>query len=297
MKKANVKRGFHKKISITLASVAIFSMLLTGTFAWFSGTIQAENVFTGIKTSTLPPVALHDDFENPNKDIYVENFGDTPVYVRVKLSEVWDLTTNKKPNPMPITTKWHIHSPGLVVKNGRIQLDYQATTDNDIFHDNFIWSWGKGRQKDYIKADGSSPDNVYQDKQADIDAMKLSDPSRVGRTPLGDIICVDEYISPGFNTAAYVGWIYDVDGWAYWSRPLKKDEVTSLLLDGVETKDMDDYDFYYVIDVKMEAVNIADLQNMWIEGKPSVDNQSAQTEKATTQGIAALNIIKAIPIS
>ena len=306
----NTKKFFGKKASVIAASITVFALLLTGTFAWFSGRISAENVFWGTKTETPPAdVVLHDDFENPNKDVYVENISEEKtVYVRVKLNEVADFTTSTRPgSPMPEDTVWHAHIPGRAPEG---HLDHREAADTDEFHDKFVWTWGAGEKKDYIKADGTEADGVYDDTAAAIAAMKGTTPSRVGETPMGDIVCADWYVGDGFvslyselfttiaSRADYIGWIYDADGWAYWSQPLKPGEVTSLLLSKVDTtaavKSIEEW--YYIIDVIMESVDAADLKAMWIDGGASVDPENTkESERAGTFGRQALTLIKDLP--
>ena len=304
MKTASTKkRSFHKKASALAAAISIFALMITGTYAWFSGAINAENIFTGQKlTPEDPPVVLHDDFENPLKDVYVENTGEKTVFVRVRFNEIWDLTTDKKPASIP-KEEWYTHIPGTVDSH----LEHTAIAPDDIYHDHFVWTWGDGLSKDYIKGDGSQTDGVYQSTKAEIDAMNQSDPSQVGTTPIGDIVCADWYVSANFideyneyadrnltDRSEYIGWIYDADGWAYWSQPLKGGEVTGLLLHEVTTVDMDDYDYYYIIDVNLESVDLADLNAMWIGGGPSVDpDKYAQSTRADKLGRQALEFIRA----
>ena len=303
METTNLNRGFHKKVSATVAVIVIFALLIGGTFAWFSGQINAENTFWGTKTPPPSTVILHDDFEAPSKDVYVENIGTDSVYVRVKLNEFWDLTTSAAPSPMPNTTPWYTHIPGI---QGNGSLSHTAIAASDVFHDNFIWTWGDANQvKQYIKAD-STTGSVSQKTQAEIDAMITADPSRVTTTPIGNVICADWYLGGDFVTSYnthsgkapisarsdYRGWIYDADGWVYWSQPLASGTATSLLLTNVETVGMEDFDFYYVIDVIMEAVDKADLEAMWIGGGVSVDpDNKATTDQAGALGIEVLKII------
>lgn len=85
----------RKKAAGGISLVAVIALLLMGTFAWYDFTQAAENVFTG---PFVREVLLHDDFDGEaaaewdeyqtiNKDVYVENTGNTDVYVRVKLTE------------------------------------------------------------------------------------------------------------------------------------------------------------------------------------------------------------------
>ena len=313
MKTTTQQRGFHKKVSAVVAAIVVFALLIGGTFAWYSGIINAENVFTGTKTPPPPTVILHDDFKAPSKDIYAENIGEGTVYVRVKLNEFLALGVNERPEEIA-DTEWVTHIPGETGGN----LDFTKHKAPDAFHDNFEWSWGAGKQKDYIKADGTltgSVRDMYQDYTPEEIAQLFldADPDIIGTTTLGDIVNIDWYVMDGFiasynsyhnligadaltDRSDFYGWIYDADGWVYWSQPLHKGDVTSLLLDKVivDVAALKDTDFCYIIDVIMEAVDLADLQAMWIDGGDSVDltNLEPHGGVASDDGIKALEFIK-----
>lgn len=75
----------RKKVVVAITIVVAMMIVLIGTFAWNSLNQSRINVFTEV---IKPNVNLHDDFEGgPNKDVYVENSGDVPIYVRVMLQE------------------------------------------------------------------------------------------------------------------------------------------------------------------------------------------------------------------
>lgn len=85
----------RRKAAGTISIVAVIALLLTGTFAWYDFSQAATNNFKG---PFVREVLLHDDFDEEaaaewdeyqtiNKDVYVENTGNTAVYVRVKLTE------------------------------------------------------------------------------------------------------------------------------------------------------------------------------------------------------------------
>ncbi len=56
----------------------------------------------------------------------------------------------------------------------------------------------------------------------------------------------------------FIGWVYDTDGWAYWSQPIKPGTATGLLLDKVSTKDKAD-EWYYGINVEAQFITANDL--------------------------------------
>lgn len=82
-----------KKIATSVAAVAMAAaMLLGGTFAWQSISQTALNEASDIVN---PGGRLHDDFNGENKDVYVENFADEPIFARVRLGEYMEIVVNK----------------------------------------------------------------------------------------------------------------------------------------------------------------------------------------------------------
>ncbi len=55
------------------------AILLGGTYAWQSISQTALNEKI---VEVNPGGRLHDDFDGTNKDVYVENFGDTPIFAK-----------------------------------------------------------------------------------------------------------------------------------------------------------------------------------------------------------------------
>ena len=74
-----------KVVSAAAATVLSSLLLLGGTLAWQSISQQALNEAS---SEVNPGGRLHDDFNGvSNKDIYVENFADEPIYARIRLLE------------------------------------------------------------------------------------------------------------------------------------------------------------------------------------------------------------------
>ncbi len=110
-----------KKVASTVAATVLSSLLLLGgTLAWQSISQQALNEAS---SEVNPGGRLHDDFNfkgEENKDIYVENFADEPIYARIRLFEYlevgdaagMDLENNQRYDPA--TGNVSITGPGLV---------------------------------------------------------------------------------------------------------------------------------------------------------------------------------------
>ena len=82
---ATKKRKLISAITAVAVSAAI---LLGGTYAWQSISQQALNEKI---VEVNPGGRLHDDYDGTNKDVYVENFGDTPIFARVRLDEYMEI--------------------------------------------------------------------------------------------------------------------------------------------------------------------------------------------------------------
>ena len=138
---ATKKRKLVSAITAVAVSAAI---LLGGTYAWQSISQTALNEKI---VEVNPGGRLHDDFDGTNKDVYVENFGDTPIFARVRLDEYMEIGAgaglktgapdydSKKATPVKVGTDindmstWTTHIPG-------------ANSTNDPFHKYVEWEMG-----------------------------------------------------------------------------------------------------------------------------------------------------------
>ncbi|MCL1872661.1 MAG: hypothetical protein FWF85_00905 [Clostridiales bacterium] len=301
-----LKRNLNKKVSAIAAGVFIVAILLVGTFAYYAS-VSVENIFTGSKTTPPdepPPAVLHDDFD-PNtgqKDVYVENTGDPDslMYVRVKFNEFLDLSTNTRPLTIA-ETDWFTHCPSHPDSSCIFNDCMKANNNGDKFHDYF--SWTLGGQKWYMPASkmvgeyASYNKGTYVDDTTDYGSLTRLEREELGikQTPVGGIICIDEYLKmTARGQRAYIGWIYDADGWAYWSQPLKGGEATGLLLSSVTAiqSKLKDYDYCYIIDVIMDVVDADDLP-MWTDNANSVDPDiTGNAPPASGEAKQVLDIIK-----
>ena len=264
------------KIKAFVAVIAALALLTTGTFA-FNQLIKKTNEFLGQKDG----VTLHDDF-NPGtgqKDVYVENQSSTAMFVRVKLDEAMNLTSYTwRPSP----SDWVAHTCGTE------PTDCRHGNGKELFHDYFTWKMGGWKY--YMPTDGS------QQLVQDTTVYNGTEPG-VNKTPDAKIISTAGYLAlPENEATAFIGWIYDTDGYAYWSQPLLKGDSTGLLLNGVQLSEaLKQIDYYYAIDVTLEAVDLADIP-MWRDGLESVDGSGTTYPEATTDGKKVIDIITGISI-
>ena len=70
-------------------------------------------------------------------------------------------------------------------------------------------------------------------------------------------------LANGEDTDNY--WVYDTDGWCYWSSPIGKGETTGLLMDGIALDEVMDDTWYYAINVVGQFITADDIGE---EGNP-----------------------------
>jgi len=270
----------NRKVMVSVTAIIVAILLMAGTFAW-QQMVSQVNEFIGHGN---PPgdVIVHDDF-NPNtgvKDVYIENPSSVDIFVRVKLNEAMNLTSNTW---RPGASDWIAHT-------------YESTPENcghynaagDYFHSYFTWVMGGSKW--YMPGDGSQ--QIVQD------TTNYTGAPGAKQTPYAQLVKVSAYLAMSdAEKATFIGWIFDTDGYAYWSQPIGQDEVTGLLLHRVNTNSaLTDTDYYYAIDVIVEAVDINDIP-MWTQGAASVSNANIFYQQATPSGKSVINAIAALSAS
>ena len=293
-----MKQRTKKTLSGVTAVACALAVLLTGTFAWQAST-SAINPFSGIKEVKAAAANLHDNFnaKTGDKDVFVENTGINPVYVRVKLQEVLDKTQATAPaNP-----QWVTHIPGTTVEKCNHADGYHSA-----FGSSFGWQMG-GASKTYNSITGTTEwaSNVAREERDKLVADSLGDTQTAnkadtkgtgtGKTlPATTVISMAEYMDKTVaDKVAFVGWVYDTDGYAYWSQQLLPGEATGLLLDRVSMPT--DETYYYAINVIMEYVDETDLP-AWLDGALIKEGsmQGQRTDKATYKANNLLSRISPI---
>ena len=100
----------RRKRSAILAVILAILMALSGTYAWLSINQKATNALEG---TSDPGGRVHDDFDGTNKDVYAENFGDSNIFARIKLSEYMEINGEPFQTGATKTNKagWAVHIP------------------------------------------------------------------------------------------------------------------------------------------------------------------------------------------
>ena len=263
-----------RKLFLAATAFVVSALMLTGTFAWTQMTNKV-NEFIGTKGGGI---TIRDDFDpaTGKKDVFVESHSAAPVFVRVKLNEAMSLTDNTWRPLVP--GDWTAHTYELTPGNCG-----NANAAGDLFHDYFDWEMGGWKW--YMPSDGSQ--QVVQDT-----ANYVGTETGIAKTPEAGFITAADYLALNAQEQEdFVGWIYDTDGYAYWSQPLYDGDVTGLLLHRVFTKALlKNTEYYYAIDVIAEAVDEADIP-MWTQGVASVDGTGTTYPAATMDGKDVINRI------
>ena len=224
------------------AILIVFALITTGTFAWvnFSQNVLNEFRSVGERRGNSPGGTTHDDFDEPNKDIYVENWGDMPIFVRIRLDEYMEIGGKsliagaEKNDP----GTWTAHIP----YNGHTNICGEGAN----FHE--YWEWEMGGSKIYRPADESKRGNngyVEQNKEV---YTRLG--AGLKETLPGEVITREKWAKRGHRIGN--NWVIDTDGWAYWSAPLKPGEATGLLLNAVKQNKEISEEYYYAINVVVQ---------------------------------------------
>ncbi len=305
----------RKKLAVTLAAViAAVVLLLGGTLAWQSIEQTALNEAAAIVN---PGGRLHDDFDGENKDVYVENFADEPILVRVRLGEYLALTNNKGIAGAEHT---NIMIGGVDANGGRV---YETHLFGAYNRSDRYWTWSTGgstvymptfnKNKDSLQADVNGtypgPDGIVTDLPeddrytdhvvysigqtetgteihdadanmadevgADLDRLQnyvtagnvvLLEAEHTARSTLhAELVSLSEWLDRvgqdgGYDPAVHGGcWVYDTDGWVYWSAAVQPDTATGLLLDHIRLHRVMDDSWYYAIEVTAQFVTSDDI--------------------------------------
>jgi hypothetical protein len=197
---------------------------VSGTYAWISFQNKATSGILGLDEG--PGGSTHDDFDDPNKDIYVENWGNVPIFVRVKLSEYLEVgelagtsseekkvTKLYEDSELGDQTTWHVFT--LQSSEGNLFRKY--------------WGLSLGGQKFYKPVPEPYQKDGYTAQDATV--YEGTEPG-IKQTRNAQVISMAEWDILGRPAGDY--WVGDTDGWFYWATPLAPEEATGLLLDKVE---------------------------------------------------------------
>ena len=85
-------------------------------------------------------------------------------------------------------------------------------------------------------------------------------------------------------------WVYDEDGWVYWSAPIEPHTATGLLLDGIELNQVMDDTWYYAINVIAQFVTADDVGKSDNTGFYGVEEENPSENAEKLLGIIGVEI-------
>lgn len=302
----------RKKLPVALTAViSAVAVLLCGTFAWQNTNQAALNEASGIVN---PGGRLHDDFDGQNKDIYVENFADEPIFARIRLGEYLALTHNRG----TAGERENILIGGTD-ENG--QHTYEPHIFGGSNRSDTYWTWETGgstvymptfnRNKDslaadvngtYLGPDGQVTDSPADDRYEDYHSyeagetkmdLEIYDADSNAIDEVGDdfahltnyvtagnislrqrthetrqtldaqLISMSDWLAltqDGYDAQRHGSyWVFDTDGWCYWSAAILPDTATGLLLNEIRLSAVMDDSWYYAINVTAQFVTADDI--------------------------------------
>ena len=255
-----MKKISKKKMSAIFSTVCVSALIVAGTFAWS----EMKNVQNEFDKTINISAELRDDFDpkTGNKDVYIENTGNTPLYARMKLNEymeiynivddqfesIKDPTYSANKNQEGSATiktiaenQWTTHIGD--VNDGQICTN--PTSGDVTFHDFYSWKMG-----------GTT-------------TTTLKDATEEYPTPDANVISMQAWKEGGLTQGET--WVLDTDGYIYYAKAIAPETTTGLLLDAVNLIKKPEANFYYGIDAIMEVVSEDDVVTMINGGKTAMD--------------------------
>ncbi|MCL2004387.1 MAG: BspA family leucine-rich repeat surface protein [Oscillospiraceae bacterium] len=251
----SLRRVFASALAVTTAA----AIVIAGTYGWSAisqiakGTADGTTQNGGGENQTGPGGRLHFDFDRDSgaAEVYAENFGTEPLFVRARLNVTTDLIDSEvsytyggdkifMPTFLKDSTKLYSDVTGDAIDPERETApvpEFPDYTENE-----------------------TKTDTAYYTDQTNALATHRAKSTLVGAAPAP--------IADWDNTPVN-RWFRDADGWYYWGAPLAKGEATSLLLNAIEFK-ADRSDWEFVILPEAQFVDIDDV-DMLVNTTPEAD--------------------------
>lgn len=229
-----------------------------------------------------PGGRLHSDFNGSSCKIYVENFAEEPIYARIKLAEYMEIGQEAGINLdlAPEERKISLVTTGANYNDSSTWTTryYDEGVENAT---DTYWTWTMGGQTVYMptfNTDKNSlePDinGTYEGTTAD-DSVHYDDyyPYYEGEeltvdgvthiaklTETAEIISMEEWnnLSEADKETAY--WVYDTDGWVYYSKSILPGIATGVFLNSINMIKMPDDNCYYTIRIISEYTKAGNLE-------------------------------------
>ncbi|MDR3238651.1 MAG: hypothetical protein LBT44_00995 [Clostridiales bacterium] len=271
-------RNAKKLAAFLISAVAVILLLMSNTFAW-NNFAKTTSHFTGYGDSTNDDSinksgTLHHDSDGANMDVYLENWGNESIYVRLRLTEYMELgegagqynadgeddgsrspsEANKAASLIEGASVYDVKSWTVCIPEEEelslfeMEAAFPETAAADPAFDNhaalrYYWTWKMGGWKYYAPASESDRRIIVRDP-----TVYSADSPGVSETLDALVLSMRQWEELGRPIGPY--WIIDADGWAYWAAPLERQTATGLLLSAVERTDQEiTADYYYGVHI------------------------------------------------
>ncbi|MCL2002913.1 MAG: BspA family leucine-rich repeat surface protein [Oscillospiraceae bacterium] len=226
----SLRRVFASALAVTTAA----AIVIAGTYGWSAisqiakGTADGTTQNGGGENQTGPGGRLHFDFDRESgaAEVYAENFGTEPLFVRARLNVTTDL------DPSEVTYSYggdKIFMPTFLKDSTKLYSDVTGDAIDPLREDAPVPEY-----PDYTENQTYTTTAYYTDQTNALATHKAkSTLTGSAPAPIAD-----------WDGDPVDRWFRDADGWYYWGAPLEAGEATSLLLNAIELKaDRDDWEF------------------------------------------------------
>ena len=266
----------NRKKLITISFLSILALLIASTFAWTNFNAAITNSWVGRGSgssndgSDEPGGTLHNNHTDNSqyKQVFVENWGNEEIYVRIRLDEYMELGdgAGKKSDSLD-----HNGNPIPNPLNKAVPLLYgtdindTATWRNNESAFRRYWQMEMGGQAYYLPATRANRTNMSYVSNIGNTVVTENclnyDGIRARQTPMAQIMTMAQWVEDGNPIGNY--WVIDEDGWVYWASPIQPGTATGLLLNGVSAVSPPNEDYYYGIhvDAQMATKDLDELDN------------------------------------
>ncbi|MDR1001553.1 MAG: hypothetical protein LBL96_12295 [Clostridiales bacterium] len=264
---------------------------------------------------------LHNDFDAPNKDLYVENWSDSDSLVRIRLSEYMELGEGAGTRDDEGANQAASIVYGANINDTGTWSYHVASVDQSVNSPpenafSTYWNWRMGGQKYYYPVSpskrGAMVDGAgYVDSESP-EGLGASDVNEEGvhteLTPNARVVSMDDWIGMNYPVGDY--WVIDSDGWIYWANIVFGGKSTGLLIDKIELIENINQPYYYGININAQIASVDNIENNgdyyvkwkyesyggWTEkGKDLIDIILREFRPTITSNVAERTIATPIP--
>jgi len=259
---------------------AVAFVLSAASFLFYGDRVVSDGNGHGANGDKLSARAvLHNDFQGgPDKRVYVENTGETPLYVRISLTEYMELD-GKSVNTASKTnlSTWVEH-----------RCHRSAANCGQIFHEYFKWKMGGAGEFLPSEPDTDGTVNRYVFDPATATFVDMWADAELTEIAACKVVTMEAFRKMGQAAReVFAGWVVDSDGFAYWTQGVESGGTTGLLISQIELVKDPESEYYYAVNTVAETVSSDDL-GAWITGGAMKNGETA----AKASDNAALYVLK-----